>query len=410
LCAFLLLGVTFTAGALADRVGLFPGSYVHEPISALRPFSPFWEAWNKVHEKYVDREAVNDERMTQGAIIGMLASLGDVGHTTYLSREEWQRLEEGLKGELEGIGARITVRKRRPTILQTMPHSPAREAGLKAGDVLLDVDGKDVSTMSLEQLVGLVRGPAGTVVHLKVLREGQSKPLDLAVIRAKVDVPDVVWQMLPDGTIAHVAIQSFGERTDEQLRTALAEAEKQGARGLLVDVRGNPGGLKNQAVAVTSEFLEPGQVVFIEQDAEGHQKKIDVRDKPAGVARAIPVVVLIDEGTASSSEIFAGALQDYGRAKLVGTRTFGTGTVLEAFKLTDGSAILLAVDQWLTPKGRKIWHEGISPDVEVTLPQGATILLPDSDTKLTAEDLDRTEDKQLRKAYDLLKQQLHQAP
>jgi len=168
-------------------------------------------------------------------------------------------------------------------------------------------------------------------------------------------------------------------------------------------VRGNPGGLREQAVAVTAEFLDKGQVIFIQQDA---QRREEVHAKNGGLDPTIPLCVLIDEGTASSAEIFAGALQDHGRGKLVGTRTFGTGTVLRPFELSDGSAVLLAVAEWLTPKGRKIWHQGIAPDVEVALPRGATILMPESGEPLTAEMLARTEDKQLLKAVEVLRVQM----
>jgi carboxyl-terminal processing protease len=286
-----------------------------------------------------------------------------------------------------------------------MPGSPARAAGLKAGDVLLKVDGKDVETLSVEEIVRRVRGKAGTTVTLTVGREGKSKPLNLAITRAKVQVHPVAWRMLPGAPVADIVLQEFGESASEEMKKALAEARKQGAKALIIDVRDNPGGLKDQAVAVTSEFLKNGDVVFIEQDAAGKQTPVPVTagDHAAG---DLPVVVLIDEGTASSAEIFAGALQDYGRAKLVGTKTYGTGTVLEPFDLSDGSAVLLAVDQWLTPKGRKIWHEGIKPDIEVDMPPDVEPFYPDDEGKLEAAALQRSGDKQLLKALELLKEKI----
>jgi carboxyl-terminal processing protease len=400
----LVLLVTFALGVQVERRGWLPSSLHHEPPESARAFQPFWETWYLVHQRYVDQENVKDDRMVQGAILGMLATLGDLGHTTYLTKDEVQRLEANLKGKLEGIGCLISLRKQGPTIRQTMPRSPAREAGLQPGDVLIEVDGKDVHGLSLEQLVQYVRGQAGSEVHLKVLRGDPPKPVDFDIKRAKVDVPDIAWHMLPGQPIAHVAIQNFGEHTDEQLRTALADAHKQGAKGLILDVRGNPGGLKEQAVKVTSEFLQSGEVVFIEKDATGNEKPVAV--EPNGVARDIPLCVLIDEASASSSEIFGGAIQDYERGKLIGMRTFGTGTVLGEFKLSDGSALLLAVDQWLTPKGRQIWHKGITPDIEVPLPQGAYSLLPESERNLTAEALAKSTDAQLLKAIEVLKKEL----
>jgi len=242
------------------------------------------------------------------------------------------------------------------------------------------------------------------VGRVRILRAGEDKPRTFEVKRAHVDVPEVSWEMLPGNPpLFHLAIQEFGMRAHNSLLQALAEAQKQGARGLLVDVRGNPGWLKKEAVAVTGAFLDKGQVIFIQTDAQGQE---EIRSREEGVARGLPVCVLIDEGTASSAEIFAGALQDHGRAKLVGARTFGTGTVLQPFKLSDDSAVLLAVAQWLTPKGRKIWHEGIEPDVKVSLPEGASILLPESGSKLTEEALSRSEDKQLLEAREVLRKQL----
>jgi carboxyl-terminal processing protease len=330
----------------------------------------------------------------------MLASLGDVGHTTYLSPEDVKRMAESLKGQLEGIGVRLTVRKRQPTILQVLPDSPALRAGLKAGDVLLEVDGKSVVGLSLEQIANRVRGPAGGEVKLRVLSVGQQEPHEVTVRRGKVNVPEVVWALLPGAPVAHVALQEFGKNADAELRKALQESRAKGARALILDVRGNPGGLKDQAVAVTSEFLRDGQVVFIEEDAQG--RRTEVLAKDGGRAVDIPLCVLIDEGTASSAEIFAGALEDHGRARLVGTKTFGTGTVLTPYPLNDGSAILLATAKWLTPNGNVIWHKGIAPDVEVTLPEGAEALMPWSEEGLTEEAFRKSKDRQLQKAFDLL--------
>jgi carboxyl-terminal processing protease len=393
----------FTAGLLAERSGWLPGSNRHEPPGLERTFTPFWEAWHLVEAHYVERDAVQPERMTQGSIEGLLNSLGDVGHTTYLTRDEVREMTDELAGQLEGIGAGMTVRDRRPTVMYTVPGSPARAAGLQPGDVLLQVNGKDVSTLPLERIVRLVRGPAGTTVRLRVLRPGESQPLDLELTRARVEVPSVTWRMLPGRPAAHVAVRAFGNHADEELKAALQKARAAGAKGLLLDLRGNPGGIRDQAVAVASEFLKDG-VVFWEVDAQGKREALDV--KPGGEATDLPLVGLIDQGSASSAEIVAGALQDHGRATLVGTRTFGTGTVLRPFQLSDGSAVLLAVAKWLTPKGREIWHHGIEPDVEVELPRGAEVLLPEVDTGLDAAALARSSDKQLLKALEVLQERL----
>lgn len=407
------LGATFVTlvlvlgtlvGILVDRSGwieaLLPGVPERAPPGIGPTFRPFWEAWNLVDEHYVDRKAIKPENMTEGAINGMLASLGDVGHTAYVNKKEFHDLEDGLKGTLEGIGAYMGLRNARPTITATVPGSPARAAGLKPGDVLIAVDDQDMSEMSLNEIVNHVRGPAGTTVHLKVMRAGVANPIELNIERAHVDIADVSWQMLPGTDIAHIAIINFGNQADDQLRQALDGARKKGAKKLLVDVRENRGGLKEQAVAVTSEFLKSG-VVFIEQNAKGERTEVPVKE--GGQATDIPMCLLIDEGTASSAEIFAGAIQDYKRAKLVGSKTFGTGTVLQPFKLSDGGAVLLAVAEWLTPKGRRIWHNGITPDVPVALPPGEVeIIVPGADKPLTAESLAKSTDKQLLAGINVL--------
>jgi carboxyl-terminal processing protease len=396
--------VAFALGVQVERRGWLPGGHGQTPPGVQQTFRPFWETWHLVHERYVDQENVKDDRMTQGAILGMLASLGDVGHTTYLTKEEVQKLKENLQGELYGIGASISMRKQRPTILYTLPKSPARAAGLKPGDEIVKVDGKDVQGLPLQQLVKRITGPAGSEVHLTVLRGSPPGPVELDIKRARVEVPDVAWHMLPGTAIAHVAIRNFGQHTDDQLRAALEAARKQGAKALILDLRGNPGGLKEQAVKVTGEFLKPGQVVFLQKDAKGNTTAEQTEGN--GIAQDIPLCVLIDEGSASSSEIFAGAIQDHERGKLIGTRTFGTGTVLGEFTLSDGSAVLLAISEWLTPKGRQIWHKGITPDIEVSLPKDASPVMPEADAKLTAEELAKSSDTQLLKAVEVMKKEL----
>jgi carboxyl-terminal processing protease len=394
---YLLLLIAFILGVAAERVGLLPGSSPWTPPSVGKIFRPFWEAWALVQKYYVDRSAVQPVAMTRGAIEGMLNSLGDIGHTTYLTQEELKQMLSALEGHLDGIGARMSMRNNLPTITGTVPDSPARAAGLRPGDVLLAVDGKDVDHLPLDRIGALVRGPEGATVDLRILRKGET--LDFHITRAKVEIAEVTWHLLPGVPVAHLAIATFGTHVDDQLKSALEQARAQGAKALLIDVRGNPGGLEKKAVTVTSQFLRKGDV-FIEQDAEGNRKAIAV--EPGGMATDIPLCVLIDSGTASAAEIFAGAIQDHQRGKLVGTKTFGTGTVLRPFELSDGSAILLAVTEWLTPRGRQIWHQGITPDIEEQMPEDASILLPDEEGDLTASALTQSQDKQLLKALEVL--------
>jgi carboxyl-terminal processing protease len=399
----LFIVLAFLLGAYLERLGWLPGGPDREPASARGTFTPFWEAWNVVEEHFVEKKSVNPERMTQFAIAGMLDSLGDEGHTTYLTRDDVKRMKTDLEGTMEGIGARITVRNHMPTILMPMPDSPAAKAGLQPGDVILAVDNEPVGRESLQQLVQKVRGPADTKVTLRIHRDGQSQPMEITITRGQISIPDVSWHMLPGQPYAHIAIESFGDKADEQLKAKLKEALEHGAKGVILDLRGNPGGLKDQAVAVTSEFLKDGDV-FIDQDEHGKQKAVPV--KPGGMAADLPLVVLTDGGTASAAEICAGALQDHERAKVVGEKTFGTGTVLQPYDLSDGSAILLATSEWLTPKGRQIWHQGLKPDIEVALPDGATALLPEVEQGMDPSAFQKSDDAQLLKALAILREQV----
>jgi carboxyl-terminal processing protease len=402
---FFLVFAAFSAGAFADRSGWLPGRQAGPP--RLDPaFSPVWEAWDKVDKHYVDRAKVDPDRMRQAAIHGMLQTLGDVGHTAHLSPKAAGRLQENLTGEMQGIGVVISRRGNEPTVVQTMPGSPARSSGLRPGDVLLEVDGAPVKGPNMGKVLDGVRGPAGSTVKLRVRRGGKDKPVDLTVERATVRVPEVGWQALPGAPVAHLKIRSFSKQTHPQLRKALAAIRRQGLKGIIVDLRGNGGGLKEQALAVASEFLKKGQVVFLEQDAAGARTEQPVTAE--GTAQDLPLCVLINGGTGSSAEILAGALQDHGRARLVGKRTVGTGTVLRQYTLSDGSALLLAVYQWLTPNGRTIWHKGIGPDkgMEVDLPTDAESHVPDPETRLTEAEFRRLKDTQLLKAFEVLKPQV----
>jgi carboxyl-terminal processing protease len=401
---FLYLVCAFGAGVLLERGIHLLAPYSQAPAGVEKTFEPFWETWHLVDRYFVNRAAVDPEAMTRGAIRGMLSALGDDEHTRYVTPDELKELKQVLEGHMEGIGATLSLRDGRPTIVNTMPNSPARSAGVRPGDIILEVNGKDVATLPLDQIVSKVRGQAGTEVQMRLARVGRSEPLDLTITRAEMKVPDVSWIMVPGVPIAHLAIRNFGEKAGGQVKAAIQAARAKGARGLIVDLRGNPGGIKDQAVAVTSEFLKSGNV-YLDQNAAGNRTPVPVI--PGGTAADLPLDVLIDLGTASSAEIFAGALQDHHRGKLIGTRTVGTGTVLEPFSLSDGSAVLLAVSEWLTPEGRQIWHKGITPDIPVPLPLDASILLPDQEIELTAAQFSKSSDKQLLKALEVLKQEMH---
>ena len=398
----LVLLAGFALGVLADRAGWIPGAR-REPAG----YAAFWEAREKIQAHFVERDKTKDANLAPGAIAGMVNALGDRGHTSYLTKKGRDRMREGLAGEIEGIGARVALVSTRATVVQVMPKSPARAAGIEAGDVLVAVDGRSILGQTLAQVVDRLRGKAGTRVRLRLTRVGSKDPLEFSVARQKVDIPEVAWHVLPGSPrLAHLAFHRFSGTSSKQVHAALAEIAKQDVAGLVFDLRGNGGGLEAQAVAIAADFLPPDTVVYLKEDAAGNRE--EVLTGGDGNWRDRPMVVLVDGGTASSSEILAGALQDHGRARVVGTRTYGTGTVLREFVLKDGTALLLAVTKWFTPKGRQIWNQGIQPDKDclVALPAGALPVIPDDERALTAEEFARTTDKQLTEALARLRERM----
>jgi carboxyl-terminal processing protease len=362
-------------------------------------FSLIQEAWNTVNRVYVDRSAVNQQALTYGAISGMVTALGDTGHSTFLTPDMVKSEHNFTQGEFEGIGALLEMKDGRPTIVAPFDGSPAQKAGVKPGDVILKVDGKDVSGQSLTQIVDQVTGPAGTQVTLTLLDPNTGNTRDVTITRAKIQIHNVSWHMLPGTTLAHVRITAFSDGATADLKKALQEAKAQGATGIVLDLRNDPGGLLSEAVSVASQFLSSGNVM-LEQDAQGKTKPLPVEN--GGVATDIPMVVLINNGTASAAEIVSGALQDAKRATLIGETTFGTGTVLNEFPLSDGSALLLATEEWLTPNGTSFWHKGIQPDIQVSLPANLSPLIPDQEQGMNAQQLQDSQDTQLLKGMQTL--------
>lgn len=354
------------------------------------------DAWNITRKNYVDRTATKPGTLAYGTIAGMINSLGDTGHSTFLTPEEVQQQNEFEQGKLQGIGVEVQEKNGKVVIIAPLDGSPAQKAGLRSGDIILKVNGQTVSTLG--EAVKLILGPAGTSVNLTIQSpSGVSR--EVTLVRAVINLVSVTWHMLPGTSIVDLRISSFMKGTSTELDKALSAIKAQGASGIILDLRDNPGGLLEEAIGVSSRFIKTGNVL-LEKNINGKITPVPVIQGISGTD--LPMVVLVNQGTASAAEIVAGALEDAGRAKLIGETTFGTGTVLNQFKLPDGSALLLAVQEWLTPDGKTIWHVGLTPNKIVPLSTGVSPLLPETMQGLTPQQIKDSGDQQLLTAMNLL--------
>lgn len=396
----LALAIGLSAGVMLDRYSLSVAAQQPDPETGKPNTNLINEAWNTIERYYVDRSALKAQSLTYGAISGMVNALGDTGHSTFLTPQMVAQERNYNQGQFEGIGAEVEQRDDHVVILAPMDGSPAQKAGLKPGDIIQKVNGEDMTGLTVEQVVDKVLGPAGTSVTLTIVDPQTGVARDLTIVRARITLHNVTWQPIPGTDLADVRVAGFSQGVAQELKTTLTTVKQQGFKGIVLDLRNNPGGLLDEAVGVGSQFLSSGNLVLV-KDAQGRTTATPVR--PGGVAYDLPMVVLVNRGTASASEIVAGALQDARRANLVGETTFGTGTVLNVFGLSDGSALMLAVQEWLTPKGRVIWHHGIAPDLDVLMSPTTLVVTPETMKGMTAQQLDESGDEQLLTAIELLK-------
>jgi carboxyl-terminal processing protease len=373
--AILLLAGTFSAGfatgwilrpQLTDQNANTPISAPFLSSSQTKDtetlFKPFWEAWQIVHDYYVD-QPVDNELLMQGAIRGMIAALGDK-HSSYMDPNEYKNATSLLSGEYEGIGAWVNTEGEYLTIAEPMPGSPALKAGLQTGDQIIKIDGEDMTGVLPELARRKVLGPAGSTVVLTIKRENVEEPFDVTVTRDNIKVSSVESKMLEDD-IAYIKVTQFGDQTDEELTAALSEIMKNEPQGLILDLRNNPGGSLPTAISVASEFIGDG-VILYEEYGDGTRQTHEAIQ--GGQATDIPLVVLVNEYSASASEVVAGAIQDTGRGQLVGTKTYGKGSVQQWIPLSDEEgAVRVTIARWLTPAERLIHEVGLTPDVEVEM-------------------------------------------
>jgi carboxyl-terminal processing protease len=376
------------------------GTAPSAPVGAPADFDLFWEALEKVRNDYVGRSDLEDRELTYGAIRGMIEALGDTGHTIFLTREQVEREEESLNGQVVGIGALIGERAGRAVILSVIKDGPAERAGVRAGDVLLEVDGAAMEGLDPPGIAARVRGRAGTTVVIVVERPSSAEELEFSIVREEIQFPVAAWAMVPGTEIALIRLLQFSDGAGAELRAHRDAAIAAGAESFILDLRSNPGGFVHEAVNTASLFLD-GDVVYIRETAD--DQRIPESTNPDIPPSDLPLVVLIDGGSASAAEIVAGALAVHGRAQLVGETTVGTGTLLRRVDLSDGSALRLATERWLTPDGEWTFEQGIEPTIEVSLAIDQAPLEPDEVGALDPDDVDTIIDAQLLRAIQLLR-------
>jgi carboxyl-terminal processing protease len=338
---------------------------------------------DKISINYVDQEKINIQEMTEGAISGMVKALGDP-YTEYFNAEETRNLQESISGKFEGIGLQVGIKDNQITSISPIKGTPAEKAGMKPKDIILFVDEKSTSEMSLDEAVSLIRGKRGTTVKLTILRDESQK--DIEIVRDVINVPTLDWEIIESQKgekIAHLTIYHFSETTYQDFKKAAITISNSGIKGIILDLRSNPGGLVSQAINIAGWFLEKGEIAMLEKDKNG--KETQSRTNGPSSFYSYPTVVLIDEGSASASEILAGALKDNNGTLMIGKKSFGKGTVQKIIDLGKETSLKITIAKWLTPNGSIIDEEGIFPDVEV---------------EITLEDYKNEKDPQLEKALE----------
>jgi carboxyl-terminal processing protease len=362
------------------------------------------QAWTIIDQNYVDRKAINYQQMSYDAIRTILADLHDKGHTYFLSPAELKAQQQELSGTSSGIGIYIQQDPKTNHIIitATVPGAPADKAGFKSGDLIEAVNGTSAAGKSLDAVRSLIEGKLGTTVAITVLRPSTGQTLTIPVKRGEFTIPNVIMHYITGAQIAHIQVMGFDSGVANQLKTVLIQAKKDGAKGIVLDLRDNPGGYLQEAIDTASLFLNSGETVLQELDSSGN-RTID-KTSLSPVDTHIPLVVLVNGNTASAAEIVSGALQDNNRATIMGTTTLGTGTVLNEFDLSDGSAIFLGVMEWLTPKGHFIRDLGITPGVIVNLPANNFPLTPNQENQqnLSLQQILQSGDTQLMSAIKYL--------
>jgi len=388
--AFLVIGAGFGVGVYVgysqrptiDQVTSLYNKETAKPAEV--DFSPFWKAWNLIEEKYVASDGLDRQKMVYGAIGGMVAALDDP-YTVFFPPVEKQLFESEIEGKFEGIGAEIGMRKGVLTVISPLTGSPAAGAGLLPGDKIARIDDVITTELTLDEAVRLIRGDKGTVVALTILRSGEDEMRVIKITRDTIHVP-ILDMEKRDGGVFVIHLYNFSEQSPLEFRKALQEMARSGSNKLILDLRNNPGGFLEASVDIASWFLESGKVVA--REAFGDGTELQHRSHGYNALSNIPTVILVNNGSASASEILAGALRDHLKTQLIGTKTFGKGSVQELVDVTNTTSLKVTIARWLTPSGISLSENGLDPDIVV---------------EITPEDVEKLQDPQMEKALEIIK-------
>lgn len=393
----LIITIFFLASYLSFQIGIFIGeerALKTPPSQIIYPFpenqkidfSVFWEAWRKLEKYFLEKEKIDYQKMIFGAIKGLVASLEDP-YTTYFNPEETQIFEEELKGEYQGIGMEVGIKDKKITIIAPLENTPAQKAGLQPGDKILAINDVPTENLSLEEVIRLIRGPKDTEVTLLIDRENWSVPQKITLKREVIRIP-VLKLEFKDKDIAYLKIYQFNRFLPQEFKKKAEEILNSPAKKIILDLRNNPGGLLDIIQNISGWFFEKGEII-VWQDWGKNREKKPYRAIGAGKLKKYPIVVLINQGSASAAEILAGALRDNKGIKLIGEKSFGKGSIQEQIFLQDNSSLKITTSKWLTPGGISLEEQGLIPDLEV---------------KMTEEDWQKNKDPQLEKALEIIKE------
>lgn len=356
-------------------------------VNTQADFAPFWKAWNIMNNKSIYANKVSDQDRVWGAVQGLASSFGDP-YTVFFPPSENKEFNQNIHGSFGGIGAEIGMKDKILTVISPLKDTPSYKAGLKSGDKIVKINKKDATNMTVDKAIELIRGDIGTIVKLTIFREGERVTRDLDITRAKIEIPTTETEVRSDGVFV-IRFFTFSENSDVAFRDALIKFKESGSNKLIVDLRGNPGGYLESAVNIASWFLDEGKTVVTENFGNSKKPQVYRSHGPKMFDDKLKFVILVDGGSASASEILAGALQENGVAKLVGSQTFGKGSVQELIPITDDTSLKVTIAKWFTPDGMSISEHGLTPDVVVPY---------------TIKDFERKVDPQMDKALEIVKQ------